>query len=359
MKKLLLTLFAMSTSILAFSQGLIWNDEIKNELQSSFQEIETNTRSYYPSSYSLERYTPYVLNQGESGMCVAYALANCRTIIYAKNRNLSGKDKISDNSFSPFFLYYQVKEKNDNKCVFGLSPSDALIAIMDGGIAKLYDVEYPDYWPFTNKQLCTYYPPSYTTDRNNAARYKIDEPRTFIDGLSNFEKISALKSELTSGNPIFFAMDPFPASLWASLGYDSWGPKQSVQCMGITLSENQCKRKIKSSSHCYQHKDQEEKASLGHAMVIIAYDNDMYGGAFQILNSYGTSWGNNGKIWIRYSDVIKYSVFFFSISRKYEVSSFGMPSVQNIPLTNDSLDNFGSPSFIENNLEPPWSQYLK
>lgn len=84
MKKIFLTLVAISISILTFSQGFIWNDKVKNELQSSFQEIETNTRSYYPSSYSLERYTPYVLNQGESGMCVAYALANCRTIIYAK-----------------------------------------------------------------------------------------------------------------------------------------------------------------------------------------------------------------------------------------------------------------------------------
>ena len=46
---------------------------------------------------------------------------------------------------------------------------------------------------------------------------------------------------------------------------------------------------------------------MGHAMVIIAYDDDRYGGAFQILNSYGPEWGNNGKIWIKYNDVIKYS----------------------------------------------------
>jgi len=26
---------------------------------------------------------------------------------------------------------------------------------------------------------------------------------------------------------------------------------------------------------------------------------------------------------------------------------------------NDSIDTFGSPSFIENGLEPPWIQYLK
>jgi len=358
MKKIFLTLVAISISILTFSQGFIWNDKVKKELESTFQEIETNTRSYYPSSYSLDRYTPYVLHQGESGMCVAYALANCRTIIYAKNRNLSGKDEISDNSFSPFFLYYQVKGKNDNKCELGLSPADALMSIMDGGIAQIYDVEYPDYWPFTNKQLCTYYPPSYSTDKNNASRYKIDEPRTFNEGLSTSEKISALKYEISSGNPIFFGMDPFPGSLWASIGVNTWNPESSVQCMGVTQTEYQCERQVKYDGYCYQHKNQIEGV-MGHAMVIIAYDNDMYGGAFQILNSYGTGWGNNGKIWIRYNDVIKYSVLFYSISRKYETSSFGMPSAKNIPLTNDSIDNFGSPSFIENGLEPPWSQYLK
>ena len=94
-------------------------------------------------------------------------------------------------------------------------------------------------------------------------------------------------------------------------------------------------------------------------VFVIAYNDDMYGGAFQILNSYGTAWGNNGKIWIRYNDFLKYFNASISISRKYETSSFGMPSAKNIPLTNDSLDNFGSPSFIENDLEPPWSKYLK
>ena len=358
MKKIFLTLVAISISILTFSQGLIWNDEVKKELESTFQEIETNTRSYYPSSYSLERYTPYALHQGESAMCVAYALANCRTIIYAKNKRLTGKDDITENSFSPFFLYYQTKGETDNKCVLGIVPTNALMSLWEEGIAKIYNVEYPNYWPFTNKELCTYYPPTYSTDKYNALRYIVDEPRTFNAGLSTSEKISAIKYELSSGNPIFFGMDPFPGSLWASRGVNTWNPESSVQCMGVTQRGYQCERQVKYDGYCYQHKNKEE-GSMGHAMVIIAYDDDMYGGAFQILNSYGTEWGNNGKIWIRYNDVIKYSVLFYSISRKYETSSFGKSSAKNIPLTNDSIDNFGSPSFIENDLEPPWMKYLK
>ena len=40
----------------------------------------------------------------------------------------------------------------------------------------------------------------------------------------------------------------------------------------------------------------------GHAMCVVGYDDDRYGGAFEILNSWGTDWGNNGYIWIRYRD---------------------------------------------------------
>ena len=40
----------------------------------------------------------------------------------------------------------------------------------------------------------------------------------------------------------------------------------------------------------------------GHAMCVVGYDDDMYGGAFEVQNSWGTRWGNNGYIWIRYGD---------------------------------------------------------
>ena len=108
MRKLIFTTIAISISILTFSQGLIWNDEIKEQMESSFKKVETTTRSYYPSSYSLEKYTSYVHHQGKTAMCVAYSLANCRTIIYAKNKRLRGKKEITAESFSPFFIYYHV-----------------------------------------------------------------------------------------------------------------------------------------------------------------------------------------------------------------------------------------------------------
>jgi Papain family cysteine protease/Domain of unknown function (DUF4384) len=50
-----------------------------------------------------------------------------------------------------------------------------------------------------------------------------------------------------------------------------------------------------------------DKDLPGHAVTIIGYDDNKYGGSFEIMNSWGTEWGNSGFMWIRYGDFIQYS----------------------------------------------------
>jgi C1A family cysteine protease len=50
-----------------------------------------------------------------------------------------------------------------------------------------------------------------------------------------------------------------------------------------------------------------------HAICIIGYDNNRYGGAFEIVNSWGSEWGNDGYLWIKYSDFYKMFPSFFMI----------------------------------------------
>jgi hypothetical protein len=38
-----------------------------------------------------------------------------------------------------------------------------------------------------------------------------------------------------------------------------------------------------------------------HAMVIVGYDDEQYGGAFRYLNSWGSDWGDGGFIWVPYA----------------------------------------------------------
>ena len=37
-------------------------------------------------------------------------------------------------------------------------------------------------------------------------------------------------------------------------------------------------------------------------MCVIGYDDNLAGGAFEIMNSWGSNWGQNGVAWVKYSD---------------------------------------------------------
>ncbi len=309
----LLLIFCVNTLC---SQGFLWNDEIKNYVDSTYQKVEI-TRSFVPSKYSLERFTPSIVSdQGPTSMCVAYALASCRTILYAKNKRITDRDQIFINSFSPFFIYYLNSFENDYSCSAGLLFYEAINYLRDNGIPKLLNVEYPDYWPFTEKVLCNEYPPDINSDIRNAKKFKIDAPKIIDTDNSDFTVISRIKSELAFGNPILFGMW-MPISLLESYGKNYWTPR-SYDKIG----------------------------DMGHAMVIIGYDNNKYGGAFQILNSYGEDWGNDGKIWIKYNDLMPYLYFVCSISRKYEAFGSSNKDVTEIVIDKEIIHAV-SPEFMK------------
>jgi hypothetical protein len=48
-------------------------------------------------------------------------------------------------------------------------------------------------------------------------------------------------------------------------------------------------------------------------MCVIGYDDEKYGGSFEIVNSWGTNWGNDGFIWVRYADFATYSKYAFEM----------------------------------------------
>jgi hypothetical protein len=51
---------------------------------------------------------------------------------------------------------------------------------------------------------------------------------------------------------------------------------------------------------------QNETISGAHAMCIIGYDDSKFGGSFELMNSYGPEFGDNGFVWITYADIKKY-----------------------------------------------------
>ena len=57
-------------------------------------------------------------------------------------------------------------------------------------------------------------------------------------------------------------------------------------------------------------------------MLLIGYDDNKYGGSFLILNSWGSKFGDNGKIWVNYDDFFEYFNLAVSISKKREIGVF-------------------------------------
>ena len=54
-------------------------------------------------------------------------------------------------------------------------------------------------------------------------------------------------------------------------------------------------------------------------MCVIGYDDNMYGGAFQIINSWGTWWGDQGFFWAKYEDFAR------TVDQAYEFSLKPLP----------------------------------
>jgi C1A family cysteine protease len=260
-----------------FAQGFLWDSTSQRKFD-QLELLETDTRSILPSRYSLEKYTPDVLDQGKTPMCVSYALSSARTILYAKNKRITKNSKIDKSRFSPFYLSYTVS----GTCEEGMNPDAGLDCILYNGIAQMKNVEGKDYYPNGSIRLCNNYPSNYNKDKKQAKKFKIDSYKKVLT-------ISQIKSSISSGNPCLYGI--YTVESFDDIDEDLWEPKR---------------------------RESPRKHNGLHALIVIGYDDNKHGGSFRILNSWGTDWGDNGKIWIRYDDFMDYMIAAYSVSRRYD-----------------------------------------
>lgn len=283
MKKItFVILFLFSLSAAVFSQvedeygtGLIFDDAAYEQVPKK----ATLTRSLYgslPSKASLKKYCPAPLSQGSYGTCVGWSTAFCAfTIVEAMSNNWT-KTQIDANTYSPGFVYNQIKSSSDVNCKYGSSISDALDLMKTKGVPKKKDMEEscPSSIPYSVF--------------NKAANYKIKDYAKLFDNYSNqHTKIQSVKKSLSEGKPVVIGMK-CPDSFNKPKGY--WVPTENP-------------------NNNYG----------GHAMCVIGYDDSKYGGAFEIQNSWGNWWGNGGYIWIKYDDFedwVKYAYEMIHFAKK-------------------------------------------
>lgn len=238
----------------------------------SFNPAEFNKASVYegleddagknplPEAVSLARFAPPRGNQGQQGSCVAWSSAyGARTILEATSAG-ANPDEIK---FSPSFLYNQIGLENCE----GSYIQRAMEQMSSQGALPLSEFPYSD-------QECERLPNS--QQKQEASQYKIHGFTRLTDGDNiNAINVRAVKEHLSKDAPVVIGMMVGQSFMQNMMGQELWQPEAM---------------------------DQSQVGMGGHAMCVIGYDDRKFGGAFQIMNSWGPEWGKNGLAWIRYGD---------------------------------------------------------
>ncbi|MBQ7423263.1 MAG: DUF4384 domain-containing protein [Prevotella sp.] len=272
------------------------------------------TRDYaiLPKAHSLKKYCPTPKSQGPHGTCTAWSTTyGARTICEAISYGWTNKDSINKDTFSPIFIYKQLAHQSD--CNEGISVAKALGLLKSKGAPKLQSFDV----------LCADYIPNVLY--SEASNYKIDDYTTLFNKYSGYlpDKVLSVKKALTEDHPVVFAMDVYESfdicdSLWNGLRDVLRGP---------------------------------------HAMCVIGYDDEKFGGAFEILNSWGTEWASGGYVWIKYEDFCKSADYAYDVYLKKKVQPTPIPTPiqKKYSMSGDmwiiERDGGGSPLVINDDLD--------
>ncbi len=269
MKRYFLLIIILSVSLPNISQaqfqkyrlGLKFNDFEYNKVPKRYFSVR-GTRSM-PVAHSLKQYCPKPLSQLDfttsAGWAASYAAF---TIIKARENGWTG-DAITKNAASPLYPYYKAR--------LATGSEDEEVSLLDV-IKALKEYGAPSYVELPSRYL------DHVTREleEKAGENRISEfARLYDKHDGRLKKIQAIKSTLNENLPVIAGLHVANSFFYAK---EFWQPRGAF-----------------------------DKNLPGHAVTIIGYDDNKYGGAFEIMNSWGTQWGNEGFMWIRYGDFIQYS----------------------------------------------------
>ena len=267
-KIIILPLFLLLSPLFGQEYGMgALLDPVRYEQTAAKPVLVTRNYSSLPHSASLKQYGPIPESQGSYGTCVGWSTAfAARTISESIALNRTNRAQNTNNVFSPIHAYkgYYMR--------MGITPTGHEGAYI-GGVLNFFKDDGAVKRPALERTAD--FPSILLSAYANSRRYPIaDYVRLFSNPLgipgTIDERVVPVKKSLSEGKPVIIAMICPPSFQTAK---DLWRPTESPN--GPYSS---------------------------HAMCVIGYDDDKYGGAFEIQNSWGTDWGNGGYIWISYKD---------------------------------------------------------
>jgi C1A family cysteine protease len=246
-----------------------------------------------PKAIDLSANFPIPGNQGDQGSCVGWATAYALKS-YQEKIEIGWSLDRQDQLFSPAFVFNQITA--DSVSCSGSQIYKALDLLENTGAATLGKMGYTDL-------NCTTQP---TNDAlQEAANFKI---RTY----GTLRTVEEIKAQLANYKPVVMGIIAYD-SLFQLRGSDSVYNAASGRNQG------------------------------GHAVTVVGYDDDRYGGAFKVINSWGAQWGDKGYFWLTY-DFVRQGIM---------VEAYGVEDSENV--TNPQpVDPSPPPSSLPNLQVTSW-----
>jgi hypothetical protein len=250
--------------------GLNFNDEnyAKAKIRANFN---SNDFDDLPTSHTLKEYCPAPGNQLQLNTSPAWATAwSAYSILESQHRNKTSMPS-GNKAHSPAYVYHQLRTSEDRNCEGGLDLYDAL-EFLKYNKNELFE----DFMEF-----CPKYLPKEIQPKSDDG---VTDYRKLFDRESKKGfKISAMKKTLSQDLPVVIGMH-CPPSFFTARNF--WQP---TELMNLDLP--------------------------GHALCVVGYDDEKYGGSFEVINSWGKSWGNDGFLWIRYDDFVDFTRYAYEVFR--------------------------------------------
>ncbi len=264
MALLLAVSLGMSEETLHRAGGLLFEDLSKVPFISEDRSVIDGGSSYVPlGRVDLSSQMPPVGNQGAQGSCVAWSVG------YYHKGHTEWVERQWDqtkttNQMSPAFMYNLINGGQDAGAYF----SDAANLLVNIGLATMADMPYNQYnytnWPseaaWTN-----------AIPFRGAAAYYIN--------CSDTNGLKQVKARLDVGYTLVLGINVYS-------NFDYINNFDTVYCVADIYGTNRG----------------------GHGVTIVGYDDSKVTrdgvGAFRLVNSWGTSWGNKGYWWMSYQAVM-------------------------------------------------------
>lgn len=258
---LLLLLTHTSVGLIGqMSTGLVIDEEAYNKLP--FRQFFGHSGEQLPERISHRAYTPYPKNQGDIGSCTGYAAGYAAmTTLTAMKYNHRDRDYITSNAYSALFPFHLNMEeaRRSESCLLGTNMVKLLEKLKNNGNQLFNEYDKID---STKCELIDNVQQLGLTNIKGYDRLI----KSFRD--NNESKINAVKQELGSSGG-------------------------GVVVVGMLLSND-----IKQTERKWE--PETEFGDLAHAMCVIGYDDVKR--EFEIMNSWGADFGDNGYFFIDYDD---------------------------------------------------------